>query len=390
MARLVKVINSKQTSISLNLIFIHGLGGNWESTWGFDNEESWKTWLSKDCPEIAAWSYDYDASPTSWGKGQPMPLVERATNLLMHIKSEITSGPIVLMCHSMGGLLAKQILRNANDSRIQFLAILERIRGIVFLSTPHQGSVLASFTRKLHLLTKKTVVIDDLASHNPALTNLGNWFRDNFEMLDLEIITFYETRKTEKFGIGSIVVDRDSANPGIANKAPVPVEADHIDISKPINQSDTAVYANTRDFIKDLIPIPDPELESVDYLKELFSMWIISGKVDPWVLTAFFHVILKRGESNPREIMQGWIEYAKIKASNATEIPISELGSLEIDLHINIEDLSLKDSFYRLWKRAVQEGKASNMAKVQGELISVYGSDHRTKLLTEWNRNLGI
>ncbi len=198
-------------------------------------------------------------------------------------------------------------------------------------------------------------------------------------------ITFYETRKTEKFKIGAIVVDRDSANPGIANKSPVPAEADHIDISKPLHQSDTVVYASTRDFIKSLIPIVDRELdESVDYLKELFSMWIIEGKVDSWILSAFYHVIRKRGEPNPREIMQNWIEYAKVKVSNSTEIPISQFDFLEIDLNINMEDLTLKDSFYRLWKRAIQAGQDSNIAKVQGELISVFGSDRRTELITEW------
>jgi hypothetical protein len=46
----------------------------------------------------------------------------------------------------MGGLLVKQLLRTANDSTDpKSRAVLERMRGVCFIATPHIGSDLAKW-----------------------------------------------------------------------------------------------------------------------------------------------------------------------------------------------------------------------------------------------------
>lgn len=52
--------------------------------------------------------------------------------------SKIAEKPFILVCHSMGGLIAKRILHYAKENNNSKL--LENLRGVIFFSTPHFGS----------------------------------------------------------------------------------------------------------------------------------------------------------------------------------------------------------------------------------------------------------
>jgi hypothetical protein len=86
----------------------------------------------------------------------------------------------------LGGLIVKQMLRACSElhARDDFRRLGENIIGIVFLGTPHQGAYLASVARCLArffgpvaLLSGATESMTELAKENPALENLGDWFR---------------------------------------------------------------------------------------------------------------------------------------------------------------------------------------------------------------------
>ena len=128
--------------------------------------------------------------------------------------------------------------------------------------------------------------------------------------------------------------------------------------------------------------------EAAGFLKELFSMWTIGGTLDEWILSAFSSLMVLDGNENPKETMQEWIKYSKVKASNATGIPVSEFGYLEIELSFGAEPLTLEDSFYRLWKRSVERSKPSNMAKVRLALIQYLGEERQQELIGEWNERI--
>src|SRR5687767_13609759 len=110
---------------------MHGLGGDAFTTWcnGNDQSISWPHWLGKEFPEVGIWSLGYAASPSGWTRllrligrgsrdsGYSMALPDRALQVLdLMIQKGLGVRPLLFICHSLGGLLAKQILRKSSDA----------------------------------------------------------------------------------------------------------------------------------------------------------------------------------------------------------------------------------------------------------------------------------
>src|SRR4051812_32467973 len=113
MSQLVK-INTDGSSL-YDVVFVHGLGGDFRSTWTTAQklEESWLAWL-RDAGPFSVWSMGYDITALSW-RENTMPLQDRATNILALLLSNgVGTRPLAFFCHSYGGLLVKQLLRNAH------------------------------------------------------------------------------------------------------------------------------------------------------------------------------------------------------------------------------------------------------------------------------------
>jgi len=71
------------------VVFIHGLDGGYEKTWGLPDEEAWPYRLVKACPRVAAWSFAYEISSSAW-RGWAMPLSDRADNALVRVPKTLT------------------------------------------------------------------------------------------------------------------------------------------------------------------------------------------------------------------------------------------------------------------------------------------------------------
>ncbi|HRE18891.1 MAG TPA: hypothetical protein PLW86_17780, partial [Rhodocyclaceae bacterium] len=78
-----------------------------------------------------------------------MPLADRATNILDWLELDgIGCRPVMFICHSLGGLLVKQVLRHAGDfGNPAWKAVATQTKAVVFLSTPHSGADLASWVQ---------------------------------------------------------------------------------------------------------------------------------------------------------------------------------------------------------------------------------------------------
>lgn len=252
---LIKISGCENPKRCGDIIFVHGLGGHARSTWHpqelANDDNFWLMWLAQERPDLGIWSFGYNAAPFEW-KGATMPLFDRASNLLEYLAvNDIGKYPIIFITHSMGGLLVKEMLRNAQT--FNKTAVIQQTKGIVFLSTPHTGSHLANFVKNIGIFTRNTISVDELQSHLPQLRQLNEWYRQNVDLMAITTKVYYETKAI----LGILVVDPDSANPGIKDVQPTATDDDHISITKP-KSPDNLVYKGVSRFIKEqLLTIPE-------------------------------------------------------------------------------------------------------------------------------------
>lgn len=251
MTRLIK-LSEWDGGTACNVVFVHGLGGHAYATWqrGGREDTFWPIWLSRDVPGIVSWAIDYEAPLTNWFS-TGMELQDRAKNVLECLLGErgLRESPLVFVCHSLGGLVLKQVLRTAVD-RLAYspadATFLDAVYGVVFIGTPHTGSVHATWLDRLRLLAWPSKSTLDLVKNNANLRYLNVWYRNWSGAIHHKV--FYEKRGT---AIGSIVAD-DSSDPGLLHVDPIGIDGDHQEICRPTDLKHL-VYARTRDFILDEI-----------------------------------------------------------------------------------------------------------------------------------------
>lgn len=234
MSKLTKILGCDNPARTVDVVFVHGLDGDAISTWHPDREPDrfWPKWIGEDVPQVGVWSLGYAVAGSAW-KGTTMPLIDRATNVLDRLETlEIGKLPIVFVCHSLGGLLVKEMLHQSRAPGNKcFERIAENTRGIVFLSTPHSGANIANWIKHIGTLLRPTVSTQELEAHAPQLRALNTWYRNYACAPQAKIATVVYCERKPLLGI--LVVDETSADPGIPGVPAVPVDEDHRSISKP-------------------------------------------------------------------------------------------------------------------------------------------------------------
>ena len=109
-----------------------------------------------------------------WAKGE-MNLYERANDMLEQLASfGIGDKPIVFITHSLGGLLAKVMLRASNEcSDASWKRIVENTRLVAFLSTPHIGAELGKVVQFFipHLVSTHVRILSKVRDHQNPLAD---------------------------------------------------------------------------------------------------------------------------------------------------------------------------------------------------------------------------
>jgi hypothetical protein len=109
---LIQISGGDQPDRLADVIFVHGLDSNARTTRHPRNQPDafWPTWLGEDVPQLGVWSLSYAVSASAW-KGHTMPLYDHANNTLDLLDLDgIGRRPLAFICHSLGGLLIKQVL----------------------------------------------------------------------------------------------------------------------------------------------------------------------------------------------------------------------------------------------------------------------------------------
>jgi pimeloyl-ACP methyl ester carboxylesterase len=247
-----------------NVVFVHGLMGDAYVTWSRSGSipppdpTFWPAWLSTDIPGLQVFTVSYDAPASNW-LGTSMALQDRAVNVLQVLFGEegLRKYPTFFVCHSLGGLLIKQILlllKEQEERNPKARDLLASIKKVVFIATPHTGSRKATLLGQLSFLVWPSAIARSLVANDPALRQINISYRGlaDDRRAALSHLIFYETQETFLGGI----VDEASSDPGL-HAAPVPIDANHITIAKPRDRGEE-LYIGTRQFLlEDLPPVSE-------------------------------------------------------------------------------------------------------------------------------------
>lgn len=147
-----------------------------------------RDWLAQDCDRLRIIGVNYETNLSLWTPICPVEKVktleERSDELLEQlVKVEVGNRPIVWVTHSMGGLMVKCLLNKgfiyilsktniyhlilASESDKQEIKdVYLNTKGIVFYSTPHLGSSVASFSQASALVIWPSIEVQELQKGN--------------------------------------------------------------------------------------------------------------------------------------------------------------------------------------------------------------------------------
>ena len=127
--------------------------------------------------------------------GSKFDFYTTSTQLLKDLKRVDLTKPTILVGHSMGGLIIKSMVTMSD---------LPSLKGIVFYSTPHHGSKIATLASKP--LAKKLILplsdVTNLDSNSDALKSLNNSFLKFLDKQNTAVLSFYEECPLNTFGKG--------------------------------------------------------------------------------------------------------------------------------------------------------------------------------------------
>jgi WD40 repeat protein/pimeloyl-ACP methyl ester carboxylesterase len=223
----------------VDFIFVHGLRGGSFKTWRKHDDARYfwpQTWLpwDSDLSHVRISSFGYNSDWMEW-KDSILNIHDFGRSLLgeMTISPYLKrdgNTPIILIGHSMGGLVIKKAYLLAQQ---EARGIAERIKCMFFLATPHRGSDSASLLN--NLLSASGVLsarqyVTDLGRNSLSLQIINDEFKKYAN--DVELWSFYETVKTSLGLKSAIIVERDSAVLGYGTERSQPLNADHRSVCK--------------------------------------------------------------------------------------------------------------------------------------------------------------
>ncbi|KAH8801511.1 WD40-repeat-containing domain protein, partial [Xylogone sp. PMI_703] len=222
----------------IDFIFVHGLGGGSRKTWSKTNSVGhyWpQEWLPKDpaFKNVRVHTFGYDSN---WIRGNDncLNIYHFGQSLLGEMSISPYFGdshtPIVLVGHSMGGLVIKKAYILASQSKL-YEPLRKRIHAVFFLATPHRGSDMAKLLNNiLEIAYSLPAYVAELEQNSEALRSINDDFPNYIN--DLDIWSFYETKKVTRGPFSALIVDPNSATLGYEKEKRVPMNADHRSICK--------------------------------------------------------------------------------------------------------------------------------------------------------------
>ncbi|KAF5560596.1 nacht wd [Fusarium phyllophilum] len=250
------------TEPEIDLIFVHGLGGNSRKTWSksfADQSHFWpEDWLSQDPAFRNVRIHSYGGKSFLGA----ISIAPRIANSKTYI---------IVIGHSMGGLVMKKAYILAKQDA-EHNAQAARFAAFYFLATPHRGANSAKMLKNLLKIAYDRTYVGDLEPNSEAVQVINDEFR-HFSA-DLELWSFYETQNMKYFS--SLIVDPESAVLGYRGEKQIPMTADHRSICKFDTPQDSN-YILLRDSLASTVSkittaIPEKRHETIKSLKNYLQV----------------------------------------------------------------------------------------------------------------------
>ncbi|KAI5636959.1 protein SERAC1 [Phthorimaea operculella] len=213
-----------------------------------------KDWLPMDCDNLRIVGVNYWSSLSEWLERCPLQTAEISVRAEELAPSLLDAGvgretPVVWLAHSMGGLIVKQMLIEAAKSKdILMQKLCENTKALVFYSTPHKGSAMATMPRTAAAILWPSNDVRQLQENSPVLLKLHDEFLAYSEIYKWETISFVESLPTlvTAFKVPINFVQATSADigSGVLYKLPL----DHLSICKPATRQ-SILYTSVTDVI---------------------------------------------------------------------------------------------------------------------------------------------
>jgi hypothetical protein len=232
----------KETGTENLVLFVHGLGGGSYETWGKYPEFNFR-----DCPTFDVGLIDYE-SGLRRRLGRSISPEDHARVLANQIRDLDPYENIILVGHSMGGLLCKAAIKELLQSSAQNadgLPAVDKVIGLILFATPQAGSL--RVPRFVSIFSKDGRT---LRAHSHFVTELARYFQDHvYPDLNSECPPAKTRVPTfAVMGSSDFWVDRLSAGLGLGSNQQKHVLGTHGSIVKPASATDDA-YVWFRDRI---------------------------------------------------------------------------------------------------------------------------------------------
>ncbi|CAM6103613.1 unnamed protein product [Calypogeia fissa] len=252
---------------SIELVFFHGLQPKTSHdsqeadvvTWrSEDGKELWLDWIVGKSPKARILCISYGAHAEKTEKEKHLDMYNLTENLLSDLtQAEVGQNkcPVVLVGHSIGGLVMKELCLSATGMvarKREMLTkpvqnFLDNLNGLFFYSTPHLGTRLAEKTN-----LKNGCLFEDLEPLNGEAARKREEFCELRGKKSWKTYGIVESKDTVVGKFKGIVVPEASARCDVDELYTVP--ANHFDICRPRSR-------NSSSFIK-LIRFIDSAIES--------------------------------------------------------------------------------------------------------------------------------
>lgn len=273
---------------ALHVIFVHGLGGDARSTWMHnpkDHTTLWPSWIGEEVG-CNVWVAGYGAALSGWtDAAMHLSDLGEALFAALQVEQDLQGHRIVLVGHSLGGLVIKSGMTQAQALGDPLrVTLLERIAGVVFVGTPHQGSSLATVADKLRLLLRTNAQVTNMVSDDAWLKLLNGQFRQLQVQRSFGVRVFFESkgvfigRRICGLALGrrQLIVDRNSSDPGIPGVIPTSIDGDHIEIAKPKSRQ-ALIHKALVEFLKGMASGPEGPSPNTD--RRSSAPWVSSPDI---------------------------------------------------------------------------------------------------------------